>query len=106
MTAIIPPAGPLPASLAHQRSATGRSTGSPTGPSNASRAAVPLTDRPREATPPEPTLAYHPQQPPMSPEPGCVIHAQISEKDSDAGQFFLCRGGEPMCGRERRPSAE
>src|SRR5215211_6779971 len=55
--------------------------GSPTGPSAASRKAVPLTARPREAT----QTPYHPYQPPMSPETGCVIHAQISEKDSDTG---------------------
>jgi hypothetical protein len=40
-------------------------------------------DRPGARSYPDhvPSLPTH-----MSPEPGCVIHAQISEKDSDTGQ--------------------
>jgi len=37
----------------------------------------------------------------MSPETGCVIHAQISEKDSDTGHFsgnrFALRTDKPVC---------
>jgi len=83
MTATTNAPGSPAAGLTRSSAQRGRAVqGSPTGPSSASRAAVPLTARPREATP----TTYHPYQPPMSPEPGCVIHAQISEKDSDTGQ--------------------
>ena len=84
MTATTNAPGSPAAGLTRSSAQPGRAVqGSPTGPSSASRAAVPLTARPREATP----TTYHPYQPPMSPEPGCVIHAQISEKDSDTGHF-------------------
>ena len=45
-------------------------------------------DRPpaRSYPAPVPSTPTH-----MSPEPGCVIHAQISEKDSDTGQILVSR---------------
>jgi len=89
MTATTNAPGSPAAGLTRSSAQRGRAVqGSPTGPSSASRAAVPLTARPREATP----TTYHPYQPPMSPEPGCVIHAQISEKDSDTGHHPEFRG--------------
>ena len=49
-------------------------------------------DRPAARSYPARTHARVPSIPtPMSPEPGCVIHAQISEKDSDAGHSAATR---------------
>ena len=81
-------AGSPAAGLTRRSAQRGRAVkDSPTGPSAASRAAVPLTARPREATD-APTSTYHQSQPTTNdpvtnPETGCVIDAQISEKDSD-----------------------
>jgi hypothetical protein len=60
---------------------------SPTGPSAAGCAAVALTGRADEATPQhnDPRLpSTHNNM--TTPETGCELHAQISEKDSDTGQ--------------------
>jgi len=65
---------------------------SPTGPSEAGRAAVALTGRAGVANhatnyPALPSIHY----PMTTPGPGCELHAQISEKDSDTphGDFFV-----------------
>jgi len=64
--------------------------GSPTGPSEASRQAVPLTARPREATRTQLSSRTinpnHPDRPVTNPETGCVKHSPSSAKDSDTGQ--------------------
>jgi hypothetical protein len=60
---------------------------SPTGPGAAGRAAVALTGRAGVANhatnPALPSIHY----PMTTPEPGCELHAQISEKDSDTRQL-------------------
>jgi hypothetical protein len=63
-------------------------------------AAVPLTDRPRGATHAS-TTTYHqaqptPNDPVTTPETGCVIHARISDKDSETRHADWSR--RPSCG--------
>ena len=66
---------------------------------------MPLTARPREATD-APTSTYHQSQPTTNdpvtnPETGCVIDAQISEKDSDTPHDLpaTARGRGAVCTR-------
>jgi transposase len=100
--------GSSAATLTRPSAQRGRAVqGSPTGPSTASRAAVPLTARPREATRAEAGGSRtinpnHPDRPVTDPETGCVKRAPISAKDSDTGHPTAGAGWAPRKRPERQ----
>src|SRR4051794_26167698 len=88
MTAITIPSGSPAAGLTRPPAQRGRAVNAQSDRAEHREPRSGALDRPAARSYPAPVPSH---QPHMSPEPGCVIHTQISDKDSDAAHRCLKR---------------